>query len=68
MSSFFALIVPSVPSPGNAQTSCSVYIKPNLAVVQQPKSSPLKESVTHINQTETNSLLSNFNRVITNGC
>jgi len=35
--------------------------------MQLPKSSTLKESVTHINRLKTNSLLSNFNRVMTNG-
>jgi hypothetical protein len=44
-----------------------VYTKPNLAVMQLPKSSTLKESVIRINRLKTNSLLSNFNRVKTYG-
>ncbi len=68
MSSFFALIVTVCALTGNAQTSCSVFTKQNLVVMPLPKSSTLEESVTHINRLETNSLLSNFNRVMTNGC
>jgi hypothetical protein len=45
-----------------------VYTKPNLAVMQLPKSSILKESVTDIGLLKTAGLLSNFNRVMTNGC
>jgi hypothetical protein len=33
-----------------------------------PKSSSLEESVTHIDRLLTASLLSSFNRVMTNGC
>jgi hypothetical protein len=33
-----------------------------------PKSSTLEESVTHIDRLLTTSLLSSFNRVMTNGC
>ncbi|RCG81354.1 hypothetical protein CSB66_2166 [Enterobacter hormaechei] len=45
-----------------------MFTKQKLVVMQLPKSSTLKECVTHINRLETNSLLSSFNRVMTNGC
>ncbi|MDU6227949.1 MAG: hypothetical protein E6625_20610 [Enterobacter asburiae] len=39
MNSFFALIVTVCALTGNAQTSCSVYTKPKLAVMQLPNNS-----------------------------
>ncbi|WP_275063451.1 DUF1482 family protein [Enterobacter ludwigii] len=68
MSSFFALIVTVCALTGKCSDIMLGVYKPNLAVMQLQKSSTLKERVTHINRLETNSLLSSFNRVMTNGC
>jgi hypothetical protein len=68
MSSFFALIVTVCALTGEcSDIMLGVYQTEELVVMQLPKSS-VKKCVTHINRLETNSLLSSFNRVMTNGC
>ncbi|MEP9168042.1 MAG: YebW family protein [Klebsiella sp.] len=68
MSSFFALIVTVCALTGECSDIMLGVYKTDMAVMQLPKSSTLKESVTRTNRLTTNSQLSNFNRVVTNGC